>query len=201
MNKVVWGFTCSLDGFIAGPNHDMSWLASAENDDTDLTAELASAVGAILSGRRGYNAAVAQAAERDELTAEAYGGAWQGIEFILTHRPEELAEDPRRIALGEPGPGIVPLNCDIREAIRIGQQAAGDKDLQIISADIARQALEYDLIDELQVFVAPVFLGDGVRIFDVPGGRRYEWELAEVFPGARRSFGRTYRPKHRMRTS
>ena len=69
------------------------------------------------------------------------------------------------------------------------------KDIQIISADIARQALEHDLIDELQVFVAPVFLGDGIRIFDVPGGRRYDWELVEIYEGAELSFGRTYRPK------
>lgn len=30
MGKVAWGFTASIDGFIAGPNHDMSWLAAAE---------------------------------------------------------------------------------------------------------------------------------------------------------------------------
>jgi hypothetical protein len=40
-----------------------------------------------------------------------------------------------------------------------------------------------------------VFLGDGTRIFDVPGGRRYDWELVEIYEGAERSFGRTYRPK------
>ena len=197
MGKVVWGFTCSIDGFIAGPEHDMSWLASAETDDPEMTAELARAVGAILSGRRGYDAAFAQMGQRDDLTAEAYGGAWEGIEFILTHRPEELAADPRLIQRGDSGPGIVALNCDIDEAVRIGKEAAGSKDLQIISADIARQALEFDLIDELQVFVAPIFLGDGTRIFDVPGGRRYDWELAEIYDGARRSFGRVYRPKRR----
>lgn len=197
MGKVVWGFTCSIDGFISGPGHDMSWLTSAENADTELTAQLANAVGAILSGRRGYDAAIAQMAQRDDLTAEAYGGVWEGIEFILTHRPEELATDPRLIQQGDSGPGIVALNCDIHEAIHIGKEAAGNKDLQIISADIARQALAYDLIDELQVFVAPVFLGDGTRIFDVPGGQRYDWQLAEIYDGARSSFGRVYRPKRR----
>lgn len=197
MTKVAWGFTCSIDGFITGPDHDMSWLAAAEELNSDTAAQLASAVGAILSGRRGYDAALAQMEERDDLTAEAYGGAWEGIEFVLTHRPEELATDPRVIKHGDDGPGIVALNCDIREAIRLGKQAAGDKDVQIISADIGRQALEYDLVDELQVFVAPVFLGDGTRIFDMPGGRRYDWELAEIYDGAQRSFERTYRPKRR----
>lgn len=45
------------------------------------------------------------------------------------------------------------------------------------------------------MFVAPVFLGGGTRIFDLPGGRRYVWELVEIYEGAERSFGRTDRPK------
>lgn len=185
MGKVAWGFTCSIDGFIAGPGHDMSWLSTSEPMPEGTTASMAGEVAVIISGRSGYDAAKAQADERDETTSAAYGGAWSGTEFILTHRPEELADDPT----------IVALNCDIVEAIDRAQEIAGDRDVQIISADIARQALEHDLIDELQVFVAPVFLGDGIRIFDVPGGRRYEWELAEIYEGAERSFGRTYRPK------
>ena len=38
-------------------------------------------------------------------------------------------------------------------------------------------------------------LRDGIRIFDVPGGRRYDWELVGMYEGAERSFGRIYRPK------
>lgn len=163
----------------------MSWLSAGEPMADGMTASMAGEVGVIISGRDGYDAAKAQQDERDEMTSEAYGGAWSGTEFILTHRPEEIADDPT----------ITPLNCDIVEAVRRAQEIAGDKDVQIISADIARQALEHDLIDELQVFVAPVFLGDGIRIFDVPGGRRYDWELVEIYEGAELSFGRTYRPK------
>ncbi|UNK72054.1 dihydrofolate reductase family protein [Microbacterium sp. H1-D42] len=187
MGKVAWGFTASIDGFIAGPGHDMSWLAAAEPNAEGTTELMASKVAVIISGRDGYDAALAQRDERDEMTSEAYGGAWSGTEFILTHRPEELADDPT----------VTALNCSISEAIDRAQQIAGDRDIQIISADIARQALEHDLIDELQVFVAPVFLGDGIRIFDVPGGRRVDWELVEIDEANRRSFGRTYRPKGR----
>lgn len=185
MGKVAWGFTSSIDGFIAGPGHDMSWLSTAEPMAEGATERMAGEVAVIISGRAGYDAAKAQQGERDEMTAEAYGGAWSGTEIILTHRPEELADDP----------SVVAMSCDIVEAVRRAQEIAGDRDVQIISADIARQALEHDLVDELQVFVAPVFLGDGTRIFDVPGGRRYDWELVDVYEGAERSFGRTYRPK------
>ncbi|MFC7458806.1 dihydrofolate reductase family protein [Brachybacterium sp. GCM10030267] len=197
MGKVTWGFTASLDGFIAGPGHDMSWLedlAAREHEahstegaglEDGVVEALAGEVGAIISGRAGYDAALAQRDQRGELTSEAYGGAFSGTEFILTHRPEELAEDPT----------VVPLDCHVTEAVRRAREAAGAKDVQIISADIARQALEHDLIDEMQVFVAPVFLGDGTRIFEVPGGRRVDWELVGAIPGAARSLGRVYRPR------
>ncbi|MEB8326094.1 dihydrofolate reductase family protein [Dietzia kunjamensis] len=190
MGVVAWGFTCSIDGFIAGPGHDMSWMEAAEPLAEGTVERMAADVAVIIAGRDGYDAARAQRDERDDLTSEAYGGAWSGTEFILTHRPEELADDP----------SVVALDCHITEAISRAREIAGDRNIQIISADIARQALEHDLIDELQVFVAPVFLGDGIRIFDVPGGRRIDWELVEIYSDSPRSFGRVYRPAGRAET-
>ena len=163
----------------------MSWLSASEPMAEGTTERMAGEVAVIIAGRAGYDAAKAQQDERDATTSEAYGGAWSGTEFILTHRPEDLADDQ----------SVVAMNCDITEAIAKAQEIAGDRDVQIISADIARQALEHGLVDELQVYVAPVFLGDGIRIFDVPGGRRVDWELVEIDEANARSFGRTYRPK------
>jgi dihydrofolate reductase len=188
MGKVVYGFTSSLDGFIAGPDHDMRWLEEMAQPLAEGSMErITSQVGAMLSGRRGYDAAQTQADERGELTSEAYGGAWDGPQFVLTHRPEELADDPHITALAGP----------VEEAIRIAREAAGDRDLMLVSADIARQAIQLGLVDELQVYEAPVFLGDGVRIFDVPGGCRIDWELVSVDEENLSSAARVYRPKHR----
>lgn len=183
--RVTWGFTASLDGFITGPEHDMAWLEACPPMGSEVVAQLADNVGVIISGRRGYDAAVAQAAERGELTSEAYGGAWSGVEIILTHRPEELAGDP----------SVTALDVDVAEAIRRAHELAGGRDVQIISADIARQALELDLVDELQIVSAPVMLGDGTRAFSVPGGRRIDWELVGPIPGAEAGCGRIYRPR------
>src|SRR5699024_1830276 len=185
MGKVAWGFTASIDGFIAGPGHDMSWLSASEPNAEGTTEVMASNVAVIISGRRGYDAARAQADERDEITSEHYGGALSGTQFVLTRRPESHAGDAP----------VTAMKCTSTDADEKAQRIAGDRDIQIISADIAWQALEVDLIDELQVYVAPVFLGDGTRIFDVPGGRRVDWELAMIDTANARSFGRTYRPK------
>ncbi len=159
MGKVAWGFTCSLDGFIAGPDHDMSWLSTAEPMAPGATERMAAEVGVIIAGRDGYDAAKAQQGERDEMTSEAYGGAWSGTEFILTHRPHEIADDA----------SVVALNCSVVEAIRRAQEIAGDKDVQIIRARTspARRSSTTSSTN-CTVFVAPVFLGDGTRIFDRP---------------------------------
>ena len=58
--------------------------------------------------------------------------------------------------------------------------AAEGKDLNIIGADVARQCPEAGLIDEIVVFVAPVLLGDGVRLFGRPGQLPCELEPLEV---------------------
>lgn len=189
-SRVTWGFAASLDGFLTGPDHDMSWLEAGPPMDESVLLRLAEPVGVILSGRRGYDAARAQAQERDELTAEAYGGAWAGTEIVLTHRPEELADDP----------AVLALDAHIVEAVRQAKEIAQGRDVQIISADIARQALEHGLVDELQMFTAPVMLGDGTRVFDVPGGRLVAWELVGAIPGAEAGMGRIYRPAGRARS-
>src|SRR5699024_4342794 len=97
----------------------------------------------------------------------------------------ELADDPT----------VTAWDVDVVEAVRRAKELAAGGDVQIISADIARQALEHDLVDELQCFSAPVMLGDGVRVLDVPGGRLVEWELVGPIVGAEAAFGRIYRPR------
>ncbi len=42
--------------------------------------------------------------------------------------------------------------------------AAKGKDLSVIGADVARQCLAAGLNDEIVVFVAPILLGDGIRL-------------------------------------
>jgi hypothetical protein len=61
-------------------------------------------------------------------------------------------------------------NCDPAEAVRIGLEAAGGKNLEVLSPTIGRQLLERGLIDEIDLHIAPVLLGEGIRLYDNPGG-------------------------------
>ncbi|MET7616164.1 dihydrofolate reductase family protein [Streptomyces sp. NPDC005408] len=53
--------------------------------------------------------------------------------------------------------------------MRIGLAAAGGKNLEVFSPAIGRQLLELGLIDEIDLHIAPILLGEGIRLYDNPG--------------------------------
>ncbi|MER6073674.1 dihydrofolate reductase family protein [Streptomyces sp. NPDC001817] len=156
--KVLWHFTMSLDGFVAGPNHGMDGMTGF-SFRPGLIEEYTETTGAVLGGRDGWDAYPD--------AANIYGGAWQGPLFVLTHHPEDA----------QPAEGVTFLNCDVSEAVRIGLEAANGKNLEVFSPTIGRQLLERGLIDEVDLHIVPVLLGDGIRLFHNPGGAPVRLEL------------------------
>jgi dihydrofolate reductase len=74
----------------------------------------------------------------------------------------------------------------IDAALEQARNAAGEKDVTLAGgASIAQQYLKAGLVDELQVHVAPVFLGDGVRLFEKLGDDRPDLELTRVVDSPR----------------
>ena len=149
--KVLWHFTMSLDGFVAGPDHAMGWMTGF-TFRPGLVDEYVKTTGAVLGGRAGWDAAVGD--------HRPYGGAWEGPIFVLTHHPEDAT----------PADGVTFLSCDPAEAVRIALEAAGGKNLEVFSPTIGRQLLELGLINEIDLHIAPILLGDGIRLYDSPGG-------------------------------
>ena len=162
--KVVWSATMSLDGFIAGPDDAMDWVFRHAGPNP-VVDEIIRTTGAVLAGRRSYD--VGRRAKRPEMR-EAFGGGWSGAQFVLTHRPHD------------PDPANTFLSGDVRTAVATALSAAGGRNVNIIGADVARQCLEAGLIDEIVVLVAPILLGDGVRLFHAPGARPPDLELIDV---------------------
>ncbi len=54
----------------------------------------------------------------------------------------------------------------VESAIRQAKQAADDKNVVVSTASILQQCLNAGLMDEIHVDVAPLLLGNGVRLFD-----------------------------------
>jgi len=149
--KVVVNRCMSLDGFIAGPDDSMDFgggRSLADFVDPDDFTAVAAATGAMLVGRRTWDVG-------DRMEAEKPGSVdypFSGPMFLLTHRP-----------LDPPNPDVRILSGDIGEAVAVALAAAGDKDLEILGADVAGQCLRRGLVDEFLVYVMPVLLGDGIR--------------------------------------
>ncbi len=156
MSRLLYSATMSLDGFIAGPGGDMSWLTEHLGPDP-VVDELVQGVGALLVGNRTFRGDDPhQGVEGRE--GEPFGGGWDGPQFVLTHQPPS-----------SPVPGVTFVT-DLRTAGDAARAAAAGAYVNVLGASTARQCLEAGELDEVLTFVVPVLLGDGVRLFDHPGG-------------------------------
>jgi dihydrofolate reductase len=167
--SVLWHTQMSLDGFIAGPGDAMEWAFEdwSDTDEPDETIdEVVRSMGALLVGRRTQDV-------EDREQPGFYGGAYRGPFFTLRHNPP--AEPP--VVKGVTGRFI---DVDIEEAVRIAKEAADCANVGILGATVAKQALEANLIDEVLVHLAPVLLGDGVRLFTRSGGSPIRLERISV---------------------
>jgi dihydrofolate reductase len=165
MAAVVWHVTMSLDGFIAGPDEAMEWVFDYFSEEANETAgEVIETTGAILMGRHTYEV-------EDRYRQGIYGGAWTGPYFVLTHEPPATVPDWMMGTF---------INEDIDAAVARAKEAAGGKNVGILGANLAKQCLERGLLDQIVVHLAPVLLGDGVRLFAVPGGQRVPLEPTDV---------------------
>jgi dihydrofolate reductase len=160
---IVWHVVMSLDGFIAAPGDDMRWIfeLAAPSDTVD---DAVTTTGAIIMGRRTY-----EVEDRDR--PGIYGGAWNGPLFVLTHKvPTTLP----------PWMTGTFVHNGIDDAVARAKAAAGDLNVGLLGASIARQCLDEGLLDEILVQVAPVLLGDGVRFFDHPRTQQVKLEKTMV---------------------
>ena len=200
MPKLTLDISMSLDGFIAGPNQSLeqplgdggerlhewayvlaSWrephgLDGGEtNADDDVVAESLGTTGATLMGRRMFSGG--DGPWEDDPNADGWWGDEPPFHmpvFILTHHARETVTK-------HGGTTFTFVTEGIEAALEQARAAAGDKDVAIAGgADVAQQYLRAGLLDELQLHVVPVLLGDGVRLFDRLGTEQVALEATRV---------------------
>ena len=189
MSATVLYMSMSLDGFIAGPNagpgnglgddgHRLhEWVAidpDAERGGPAFTARLAGvnrqvidecmATGAVVAGRGTFEPA----------------GGWRGdhhdgvpIFILLRGEPHPEMRD---------WPLVTYVN-DITTAMTEAKRAAGEKNVLVHGAGIAQLALAAGLLDELEIHLVPVLLGQGRRLFDHLGPEHLELERTRILEG------------------
>ncbi|MEM1203320.1 MAG: dihydrofolate reductase family protein [Acidobacteriota bacterium] len=157
---------CSLDGFIAGPDHDLSWLPDGEGDGEDPGASepgtldyeaFIADVGALLMGRNTYD------------VVRGFDVPWPyGERPVLVATRRSLDSDPPATVQAIEGP--------IEELVQTAKAAAGGGDVYLDGGGLIRQAAEADLIDEITLTLAPIALGQGIPLF-AGLKRRYAMEI------------------------
>jgi dihydrofolate reductase len=145
MSKVVLYIAISLDGFVAGKNDDISWLYRYNDVDYGFK-EFFSGIGVIIQGRRAYE-------------IERQNG-WETPHpvptLVLSHHSPE--HQPQR--------EDVIFTDESIEAVLTRAKRLTTKDIWIEGgANVVQQFLDKRLIDEIILFVAPVVLGNGIRLF------------------------------------
>ncbi len=197
MTKLMFDITMSLDGFIAGPNPGIEqplgeegerlheWVyglksfrkrhgrtGGTDNRDAEILEESFANTGAIIMGRRMFGG--------DGPWDESWEG-WWGDEppfgvpvVVLTHHPREPL-------FMKGGTTFTFVTDGIESALEQARLAAGEKNVAVAGgANVAQQYLKSGLLDELQIHVAPLLLGDGTRLFDHLGPDRIELEIDRV---------------------
>ena len=184
MTKLRFDIAMSLDGFIAGPNqseehplgeggmqlHEWAFALAAwrrphgqeggeVNASTEVVEKLLENVGATVMGRNMFGG--------DGPWGDDPWEGWWGDDppfhtpvFIVTHH----ARGP---VLKDGGTSFTFVTDGIESALAQARKAAGGKDVALGGcANVAQQHLAAGLIDEMQIHLVPVLLGDGARLFD-----------------------------------
>jgi dihydrofolate reductase len=184
MTKLTFDITMSLDGFIAGPNqtteqplgeggerlHEwvyglrtwrekMGMEGGVTNRDSEVLEQSVAATGAVIMGRGMFGGG-------DGPWDESWEGFW-GDEppyhapvFVLTHHPREALTM-------KGGTTFTFVTEGIASALEQARAAAGGKNVAVAGgASVAQQYLKAGLLDEFQVHISPILLGDGTRLFE-----------------------------------
>ena len=158
MANIRLDMSMSVDGFVAGPSDDhdnpmgvggfrlFNWLdhRNEPGPHGDVYAE-ALATRALIAGRHTY-----------ELAGRWNGDHHDGVPvFVLTHQVPD-----------DPPPGSVRYVTDVKQCASAAREAAGDADVMVHGAAAGQALLRADELDELQLHVVPVLLGQGKRLFE-----------------------------------
>ena len=153
---VTFGVACSLDNFIARPDHSVDWLKWTK-DVSAITSQYWKTIDTVVMGRKSY-----------DIARNASGEAYRGVKCYVFSRTlpparhgstEILADDPAgfvRQLKSQPGKCICVMG----------------------GGELARELFEADLIDEVGLNIQPVLLGSGIPLFHALP-RQIDLELIE----------------------
>ena len=163
---IMWNLM-TLDGFVEGPNRDISWHSDVWGEELEqLSIEQLNAAGGLLFGRVTY-----------ELMANHWPGATGEVADFMNAAPKYVFSRTVR----EPGWNNTRMfDADVPGTVaRLKRDSARDIFL-FGSADLAASLIPHGLIDEFRIAVNPVIFGGGTPLFKP--GHKTRLKLIESRP-------------------
>ena len=151
----------SLDGYFEGPDADISWHR-VDDELHSYFNQLLAAASAFLEGRVTYELMEAFWPEADqgpdvEPSIAEFAAIWRRMPKVVYSR-----------TLDTPGPNATVVRDVVPEEVRALQGQPGG-DMVVGGPVLAESFREHDLIDEYRIFVNPVLVGRGRRLFESEG--------------------------------
>jgi dihydrofolate reductase len=147
MCKVCLFIATSIDGFIAKPNDDLSFLKLVEKEGEDYGyAVFTSTIDTIILGRKTYDYV-----EKHIGTAHYDNGDRDVYIITRTSRPQ----------VGR----TIFYSDDVKNLIEELKSKPGKNIYCDGGAELIHALLQHDLIDEMTISIVPIVLGEGVRLF------------------------------------
>ena len=168
MAHLIYSTIASLDGYVADADGNFDWAAPEEEVHAFVN-ELERPVGTHLYGRRMYEVMTfwetVDTGPEPEVIRD-FAAIWRAADKVVYSRTLSQASSARTKLEREFDPDSV------RRLV-----SSADRDVGIGGAELAARAFEAGLIDECQVFLAPVVVGGGKR--SLPEGVFARLELLE----------------------
>ncbi|HXY73456.1 MAG TPA: dihydrofolate reductase family protein [Actinomycetota bacterium] len=155
MARLIYSMLTSLDGYVADERGNFDWAAPDEEVHTFVN-DLERPVGTYLYGRRMYETMIfwdgPEAIEDQPASMQDFARIWRAADKVVysTTLPEVSTARTR-----------LERRFDPDEVRRMKETA--ERDLSVGGPGLAGQAIAAGLVDELQLFVAPVVVGGGTR--------------------------------------
>lgn len=171
MGKVMFGLSMSLDGFIADKHRDVSevfaWFASAWENFHEVVGDSLNETGAVIMGHRSF----------DEIDNE---NGWVFPDGTAPDWPVIVLQSQPREPVKKGKTQFYFVSDSFERALAKAREVAGEKNIALHGASSVQQALKMGQLDELNLSIANVLLGEGVRLFDHLGGEPIHLERTRV---------------------
>ena len=157
--KVILYIATSLDGYIAQPNDDLSFLSIVEQEGQDYGyADFEKTVDTVIVGRKTYDKVISMGFDFPHADKDAY---------VITRTPK-------------PSIGSVKFYTDDLKSLVDKLKSENGKNIYCDGgAEIVNELLKNDLIDEFIISVIPIFVGNGTKLFK-EGRPEQKLELVSV---------------------